>query len=267
MSAKFFEKYSIEEISARTKISPISLRYIKNKEYEKIPRVKFLGFIKIIQREFNEDLSYLINEYDQHNNIKPKPDKKETKPQQEEIKTTKKEKNIIYILATALLLISGGIIYLNLNKPSNQKKQTYTPDNFKITTPKPQEENISKENNITQKVSNNQNLKPSKEENSSLKENNYSQKITTKISIPEKIIIIPNEKIWFKAVNLDNNKTIEYLTSNPKTLNGSNYLIKFGHGNVTIEYGNTTITPNTKKIIRLYFHNGKYEYVKKGFRP
>jgi cytoskeletal protein RodZ len=51
MNAKeFFDKYEIEEISKKTKISPISLRYIKNKEFEKIPRVKFLGFIKIIEK-------------------------------------------------------------------------------------------------------------------------------------------------------------------------------------------------------------------------
>jgi len=62
---KFFEKYSLEEISKKTKISPISLRFIKNKEFEKIPRAKFFGFINIIEKNFNVDLSELKEEYNQ----------------------------------------------------------------------------------------------------------------------------------------------------------------------------------------------------------
>jgi cytoskeletal protein RodZ len=262
MSAKFFEKYSIEEISKRTKISPISLRFIKNKEYEKIPRVKFLGFIKIMQREFKEDLSYLIEEYDLATNQKPT-----QKPQQETKKTPppKKEKNIIYLLAVILLIITGAVIYLTQNSNKISTPQTnQTVANLNI------EQNISVENNISQ----NPNTFATKTSQNTtavtanIPQNNTSNpKVVVKPSIPKNITIIPNEKVWFRALNLDTNKTYEYLTSHTKTLPGSNYYIKFGHGNVTIEYGNTTITPNTKKIIRLYFHNGKYEYVKKGFKP
>jgi len=87
------------------------------------------------------------------------------------------------------------------------------------------------------------------------------EKKQTPITVNE-INIFPNEKVWFRAINLDNNKTIEYLTSNPKTLEGANWYIKFGHGNITVKYGNETITPDTKKIIRMLFKNGKYEYLK-----
>jgi len=265
MNANFFEKYSIEEISKRTKISPISLRFIKNKEYEKIPRVKFLGFIKIMQREFKEDLSYLIEEYDLATNQKPT-----QKPQQNETKKTpppKKEKNIIYFLAVILLIITGTVIYLtqNSNKIATpQTNQTVTNLNIK--------QNIPVEKNNTNTLQNSNTFIsqiPTTAVTAAIPQNNISKpKVSVvKPSTLENITIIPNEKVWFRALNLDTNKTYEYLTSHTKTLPGSNYYIKFGHGNVTIEYGNTTITPNTKKIIRLYFHNGKYEYVKKGFKP
>ncbi|WP_156921346.1 hypothetical protein [Lebetimonas sp. JH369] len=43
---EFFENHSIDE---KTKISPISLRFIKNREFDKLPRVKFIGFVRLIE--------------------------------------------------------------------------------------------------------------------------------------------------------------------------------------------------------------------------
>ncbi len=266
---QFFEKYSIEEISKRTKISPISLRFIKNKEYEKIPRVKFMGFINIIQREFNIDLSDLIEEYNTATNSVPqKEETSKTKP-------VKKEKNnLIFILSTILLLITGIIIYTYSS--GNKKNETTEETPLEITQ---LETNQTKENTVTENKNeitptNNQNeitqnIKK-ESENELLTEEVAKpqiQKNQKKVIIPQNVTIIPNEKVWFKAVNLDTNKSFEYLTSNPKTLPGSNYFIKLGHGNVTIEYGNKIIEPKTKKIVRILLKNGEYKYVNKGFRP
>ncbi|GAB6046090.1 hypothetical protein JCM11957_16890 [Caminibacter profundus] len=261
---KFFEKYSLEEISKRTKISPITLRFIKNKEYDKVQRVKFIGFINLIQREFNIDLSELIEEYDQVYN---------TSYKEEKTHTEKNEKNnLIFILAIILLIVTGTIIYKYTTSSKNSLLEINTTSQNSSTT---NFEKIYNKNTleINSSVINEDNSSLKNENNSSKNESNLSSKNKSnsstekKLLIPKTITIIPKEKLWYRAINLDTNKTFEFLTSKPKTLTGSNYFIKFGHGNLTIEYGNKIIEPNTKKIIRILFKEGNFSYVKKGYKP
>ena len=230
-----FEKYSIEEINKRTKISPISLRYIKNKEFSKLPRVKFIGFIRIIENEFKVDLSDLIKEYEEAT--------KHIKENNNEIKFEKPKKNsnfLITLFAISLIIIGGYYLY----KTTNQNKNKLVEQNY--STIQEIEKTITKE--IEQNLS-----------NIEINETNITEQNITIKSIK----IIPKEKVWFRAINLDNNKTVEYLTSSPKELNGSNWYIKFGHGYIIIHYGDEIITPNTKKIVRILLKNGKYEFLKK----
>jgi hypothetical protein len=269
MNAKdFFEQHSIETINKKTRISPISLRFIKNREFEKIPRVKFLGFVKIIEKEFKVDLSELIEEYNQRTGHLQ--DKDVSADEKAELKEPKKQNTLIlFVLAVVLFSLGAYLLYNKYNSkhiPNAVTKNAYTPG----------EENISGESNQTS---------VEKDSNSSPK--TFSQTFKTPLPAtnsqpaptlknPEKTVvhqskqttgtneikIIPNEKVWFRAVNLDSNKTVQYLTSTPKILNGSDWYIKFGHGNITISYGNQTITPKTKKIVRLLFKNGKFKYLK-----
>jgi len=249
MNAKeFFEKYSIEEISKKTKISPISLRYIKNKEFDKLPRVKFFGFINIIEKTFNVDLSDLKEEYNQF--IPPKNEIKQ------EIKFEEKKDNKFILISAIILAIIG--IYMLKNSITNSKIDDNNLSSIKILTPKTSSETKQTEKNNSTIVSNN-----IKNET-----NNTKTKSTklTKIKPPSnlsEVDIIPNEKVWFRALNIDNNKTIQYLTSKEKILPKGNYYIKFGHGNLTIIYANQTITPNTKKIVRILLKNGKYKFMQK----
>jgi len=240
MNAKeFFDKYEIEEISKKTKISPISLRYIKNKEFEKIPRVKFLGFIKIIEKEFKVDLSELVKEYNEFFSHSKEEEPIKEEPIKEESTT------FLFFLAIILLSVGGYLLYKNYSTTPPLQPQisnTTTP----ITTP------IQNLNNQTTTSQNNTSIekKPSNIKKPQQK-------------IPKEVIIVPNEKVWFKALNIDTNKTVEKLTSHEQILKGSNWYIKFGHGNITISYGNKTLFPDTKKIVRILLKDGNITIMKK----
>jgi len=234
-----FEKYSIEEINKKTKISPISLRYIKNKEFSKLPRVKFIGFIRIIEKEFRVDLSDLIKEYEEA-----------TKHIDEEVKFESPKKNsnfLIMLFAISLIVIGGHYLY----KTTNQNKNILLEQNYSIT---------QEINNTISKIEKNQTT--NEENNTTLKDTNTTQINNATIQI-KSIQIIPKERVWFRAINLDNNKTVEYLTSSPKELNGSNWYIKFGHGYIIIRYGNEIIVPSITTVLRVLFKDGKYEFLKK----
>ena len=261
---KFFEKHTIEEISQKTKISPISLRFIRNKEFDKIPRAKFFGFINIIEKEYNVDLSDLKEEY---NLTAPK--KEET---QEIITETKEKKNyLLFILAFLLLIIGGFVLYSTLN--TNRVSAIDTNTSLSKTSLKPlNDQNNSAKSTYTEETNtsdeSNKNIPIktpfSNKTDTSLKSTSPLQSKKNKYKKQKyPVDIIPNKIVWFKAINIDTNKTIEFLTSKEKILPKGNYYIKFGHGEITVNYGNQTITPNTKKIIRILFKDGNYTFMKK----
>jgi len=260
-----FEKYSIEEISKKTKISSISLKYIKNKEFNKLPRVKFIGFIKIIENEFKVDLSDLIKEYEEATkNIEKNNNEKTSK------KPQKNDGFLIILFAISLVIAGGYYLYktVNLYKNTDQSKNISIDKNHSII--QEVEKNLSIiENNKTEenKAVVVKEIEKNISKNDTIKEKNITENnLTIKSNIATQIHsikIIPKEKVWFRVINLDNNKTAEYLTASPKEFNGSNWYIKFGHGFITIQYGDEIINLRMKKVVRVLFKNGKYKFLEK----
>ena len=64
------ENYTLKDISKRTNISEENLDVLFNKEFDAMTKVKALGFISIVEREFKADLSALRKEvknyFDKH---------------------------------------------------------------------------------------------------------------------------------------------------------------------------------------------------------
>ena len=272
----FFKEYSIEIINKRTRISPISLKYIKNKEFKKIPKVKFIGFIRKIEKEFKIDLSEFIEEYNQATNFK------ETQNHDIKLEEPKKHNTLIlFILALILFLLGAYLLYNKYNSKKTQNLNEINKTAFFLniennklneTTPETYEDvpdltaqKTNKTKKTTFKDYNETIIKQTPTGQNIIighfRESNHTDDNTS--NIPQKIKIKTDKKLWFRAVNLDNNKTFEYIINSYKTLIGPNWYVKFGHGNITINYGNQTINPQTKKIIRILFKNGKVEYLKK----
>ena len=249
---EFFESHSIEEINKKTKISPISLRYIKNREFDKLIRVKFIGFVRLIEKEYNVDLSELIEEYENfYNKDEVKQEQKEKKEIKNKEKSQKAPQNYFFIILIVVLFIISVILYFGfLNK--KEKDKNFNSINSSIVDNKYNDQKLL--------VKSDNKIIITKEQNLSHK---TVEKNKTKSVIKNyKITIIPNEKVWFSAFNIDTNKTKDFLTSHTKTLEG-NYYIKFGHGNLTIMYNNQIISPKTKKIVRILLKNGKYKFLNK----
>ncbi|GAX87767.1 conserved hypothetical protein [Lebetimonas natsushimae] len=266
----FFELHSIEEINKKTKISPISLRFIKNKEFDKLPRVKFVGFIRLIEKKYKVDLNELIKEYEGYfHHSDDKNNKKSDNIQKNKSDKIKEKRSCLWILILIIFVLTSFLYFKFFNK--NNTKDELIVEANKTTVVNNVTENGSEKNNSENNNKTNENIVGginssivNNETNISntIKYNTSSVKIEKNIIKEYNITILPNEMVWFRALNIDNNKSVEYLTSKPKILKG-NYYIKFGHGNITVLYDDKNITPNTKKIVRILFKNGKYEYLKK----
>ena len=66
------EEHSLKNISKKTNISEDNIEYLLERKFEKLERVKAMGFISIIEREFKANLATLRNEaqdyYAEHDN-------------------------------------------------------------------------------------------------------------------------------------------------------------------------------------------------------
>jgi hypothetical protein len=241
---KLVQKYSIQEISHKTHLSPIILEKLLNHQFEKIEKVKLKGFITILETEYPEyDFSKLKEEIDifmQTENIS----KIEEKNEKSEIKKEDNNSGFkIYIIVVLLIVMIGGIIYYINNKQQKENKHIVE-DNITVIN------NIEKNNstNIIDET-NETNLTIIKDEN---KTNNI-----VKLDKNMTLSIIPIEKVWFRITFLDSLKSKEYLTSHEINNSATNkkIFIKFGHGMVKLKCGDNVLEPNTRKVVRVIINN------------
>lgn len=256
---EFFEKHSIDEISKKTKISPISLEYIKNREFDKLTKVKFLGFLKIIEKEFKVNLDELREEY---NNFHSR-EKEEVKEILKEESNSSKGSLLIVILA---LLFLGGGFYFYLKKNHKEKSSNSV---LYVEKNSSEKNSSSKVQIVVEQPPKIEKVKESeKKVEVEVNETNRSEVKEVNVSKPQKVVkrgvlIVPHKKLWFKAINLDTHKSAEFLTSTEKNLTGKNYYLKLGHGLVTIYYNDLNISPNSKNIVRILLKDGNYTYLPK----
>jgi len=111
----FLIKQGYKKLSAKTFISDVDLERFLNKDFQNINKTRALGFIQILEREYDVDLSELKQAYLEHEHThKPKaPDTLFVETPIKEEKVWKK-----YIPYIAALLVVGGLAFY-LFKPNN----------------------------------------------------------------------------------------------------------------------------------------------------
>lgn len=267
-------KYSIKEISKKTHISPVVLNNLLKRRFEKIPKLKFRGFLQILKNEYpNVSFFHLEaegNEY--YENI----ELNEEENQDSVLNGGIEEQNSklkSYFFVFILLLIIGGLIYHMVNMQKGKvitKNRTEKKEELKIP------EIVAKVNNTEEVVELNNTIDKNitEEETITEKENNTTIDNTDINNTEENreenreenntILISPHQKVWFRVYFFDDNSTKEYLTSHNVEINGSRDLfIKFGNGLFELNYHNQKIDPNTKKIVRIILKDGEINITKK----
>lgn len=267
------KEYDIEEIYHKTYIARKYIKALLEKDFSKFDRLKALGFVKIIEREFNLDLSDLkkdIDEYFAKKSISSKPDVIEKSEEIKHINEEKKEKGnskFFISLLIAAVLIGIGLYVTNFLENKGVKKEE-----IKSIGNETVDEKIFFEKNVTNIVK--EEKKTFEEENLSLKkedknittklvEGNISKSVEPKAVFP-KITIFPKQKVWVGIVYLDDYTRKNYVTDSPIELNTTrDQLIVTGHGNIDLEVdGNLTEYKETNKL-RFLYRAGEIEKIDK----
>lgn len=279
---ELLKKYKIEEVSKKTSISPLFLKKLRDGDFDKINRVKFKGFIKILKSEYPHiDFSSLQDEYNNYYNVDIDLNDSNSSDDNElldEVNDKKSYKNYIVIFSLSLLAVI--LIYFFITNNSKHKNSNESEFPLNVNTTMNIEKNnsyIISDNNFSKINSainsdevNKSDLNKTIEVNT-IEVNNTNnnknndinkskEKIQQKVEIVHKdkfndynVTIIPLKQLWLKVYFLDKNKSEEHLSSNPiyiRNIKGRLF-IKLGHGKVKIMSGNSILEPNSTKITRV----------------
>ncbi len=254
-----------ELIASKAHIVQTTLDDIINKRFEKLNPVKAKGLIKILEREFNLDLSEWTREFEAYHSLKEPEvqtmDKLHAKSIQNDKKPTSKV--ALSILTIAALAGIGYIIYLQQNSVSPEANTTTTLQN------EINETNASIAFNIAFDENKSEQNKTAEVNITEVNKTAPTEVNTTKIIPPANIapsatqgsfFVEPVKKVWIGIRYMDTNKSrwIEAVTDKKFDFNASReQLVAFGHSQVKIVAGSTAIEPKSGAKERFHYKNGK----------
>lgn len=269
----------IQQISEKTKITQTKIKQIFNKEFENLERVSTTGFIKLIEKEFNANLSDWLDEYNRF--LESKKEKIEEKPLFTwNTKKSSPLKRILLTLILLIIIIATIFVYL---KSTNQTLESLKERIFKLIQEESQtlkQNQIQPETNETKVTSESikieyeatveNNTSQIVEENISAnietQINNQEQNITTQLPSQhqksQKMVIIPKHKVWLGVINLDTGNRInrfiesEFVLDRKKRL-----LVVLGKGDINISIDNVTKEYNSQNPLRFYVDEDEFRQI------
>ena len=276
-----FEKLKeigLEEICNKTHIDCDAVEFILNKDFEKLAKFNVCGFIKILERDFDIDLSDFKDEFEQfkieHKEIS---DKIKVWPQLDTYVSNKNSKHfgtfftILIFILLILFYFYNFKIYekISLNDIFEDKNRSIIYSDAKIVETVNQKVEIpavvfaNKDENVD---FNETKILDNLDENLTKIENqNLDQNLTTKDEILQnpKLIIQPNDEIWIGIIDLKTRAKTSLQTDKNYELNlTKDSLIVTGHGNFDLNESGKITNFNTKNSKRFLIQNGEIKEIK-----
>ena len=226
-------------IYEKTHITPSTIEAIINREFHKISRVQFNGFVAIIEREFQLDLRELKIEYNLSQEIEVEEEKKEIAP------VVKKESHLKRYLFFLLIFFSVTIYFVFKSSLHDVDESALKLNNTHIEVAKEQLQTKLQ----TEAVASSSSMEAV---SSSSMSASSSQK-----SLVEYLSIVPKSNLWIGIIALQDGKKEQKTTKEMLELNGSKrYLFVLGHGYVTFHIGEEVYDFKERGTMRFLYENG-----------
>ncbi len=255
------KKIGLQKISDETHIYIENLKSLLNKDFSVLHKTKTFGFIQILEKKYNVDLSDLKKEYQLY--------LKENKPKEEKItilppKQPNYKNIILYLLLTfaILVLISFYIIKNSTDQNSTTSDLNVVQNSAVLKETQKNLDNLTKEISTTP-ISQEQNITVDLDtiKNSSVlfdTDNNIDQNISNQIQpLHQTLVIKPATSLWVGIIYLDNYQRKSYLTSKEIDLDPSrDQLILTGHSKFDILHNNELAFFSSEKKVRFLYQDG-----------
>jgi hypothetical protein len=229
----------VQKIHERTHIARSHIEAIFNENFEGMGSVQLLGFISILEREYNLDLSELKSRARDYF--------KAQKPVQDSVKEVKifsaskkkRKLTIFYLFATIAVVLT--LLYFASRAPQSE-------------VPEVKEELHSMEV-VVQDENNDSALDGNLSQEGMMESTGVEEEIKVEPEAkPLFFKIIPKTKVWLGYIDLEDYKKRQTIISNELELNATkNWLLSFGHGHINIEINGETTEFKDPRTMRFSY--------------
>ena len=245
MSEEFDKLKSIgaQKIHENTHISRAHITALLNDGFEDMTKIQFLGFISILEREYNVNLddlkdralAYFLEQ------------EKEIQEENKVFLTPKKKNNLTPIYLTLLIIVFSTFIYVSIDSSKTDEQDIIEVDNTIIESAKNTISTNIDEVNTT--VTNMQELE------TSIKDPQADNEIVS-------FKIIPKVKVWLGYVNLKTHRKYQKTFQDEFDLDPSkDWLLAFGHGHLNIEINGIVKKYKIRKNVRFSYIDGELKEI------
>ncbi|MEA1955715.1 MAG: hypothetical protein U9N02_04390 [Campylobacterota bacterium] len=261
-----------QKIYEQTHVSKEHVQAIIHNSFEDLTKVQFLGFLSILEREYNVDLGETKKSGIDFFNQLSTDNKDENKEIFVAVKEKKHTNKSVYILI--ILCILAVALYFSLkdsiienSKIDNSLIQKATAKVLeeihppKITIKKEEKTNIVTDNNNSNDINDSKKIEKILEVEKS-EEIIVEKEEITKEKIVNSLKIIPNTKLWMGYIEIDTNKHYQKVFKNALELDvKKDWLLLLGHDNVNIEVNGKIQKFNAKGNLRFSYQNNELKTI------
>ena len=273
------QEIGVDAISKQTHIAPANLELLLEQNIDSFTPTQFVGFIRILEREYGVDLSELREIYSQHKEHIPQ--ESQNDPFKNSAMRRKREKLVGFMLGAALILtlLVGVFVFMSFSSEEkieinntaidkakkNLEMLSLSKDLERERLAKEQErlrfeeiesmESNSTIDSMSSSISSMQNLV---DDNSTVVvEDVVSYSSSSSHKLLDNLIIKPKIKIWMGIIDLKSYKRETRVSALPIRLDGlREWLIITGHGEFSLECGEESEEFLTRKRVMLLYADG-----------
>jgi len=228
-----------QKIHEATHISRLHILAVIHESYDDMTKIQFLGFVSILEREYEVNLDKLkLRGLEYFNELIP-----EAELVNEIFVTPKKKKNLTLLYTFIAVCIFVGVSYLSLNLSSSNDINVDTLDNTTINSAT-QNINLIEEVNETKLFDD---LNTSLEDKIVVKKSDNAFVIKTNIKLWLGYIDLNTSKKYQKTIKKDDNFSIEA---------NKTWLLTFGHGYFTVNINGIDKKYSAGNTIRFIYKDG-----------
>lgn len=262
MFETILEKYSIEVVVNRTKISRKNLEKLKNGNFEGFTRPQAYGFIRILEREFNESFDDLKREMDAWFEELPSEISEPIFQREDHQEEGSSRKWIVAGLAAMVLLLGFYLFQKEFASPSQKEAESRIAVTTKNITPvqkaekhgsdlTPEDRGAAMEKSIASPAESNMTQEPAAKAAEQGGAQPAKEKAEPEPYVPlEDVALTPVIKLWFGIIDLKTKKRLAKVSDAPYEIESrGKKLIVTGHGRFEISdaFGNLFKFNDAKK--------------------
>jgi len=255
------KKLDNDELYNKTYITIDNLEAIKNKKFQAFSRFKLMGFIDILSKRLELDLSELKKEAEDYfDSVEPVV---QEEPMNNPIILNDRNKRMVFgLVATIIGILIVVFLYFRLSSDKDKELtdiEVSPPSSVVVTPPIEQiiENNISVEENSTE---NNSSFEASKSIEPAIEK---KKKKAVAGNYSEIIKIVPTKKVWIGIINLDTKEKKEHVTSDELVIDTSiNQIIVINGAYLSLIVGNEEKRYDFDGRVRFICKDGKIKEIK-----